>query len=160
MPITRGDPKNPEFIYRKLCILTFLYISHLQNTLPLMHYMYRDFFPLLKAVFELMDFDAFQCFHCFFFVLHLYWWNVSLSGLFSTRETKKVTQGKIGWVGRVGHQGYAVLDQKLLNTQRDVGKCTRKKTHHKMGKCIERIFKKIHWSQTHPLTTTPAGTLI
>ena len=66
MPITRGDPKNPEFIYRKLCILTFLNISHLQNTLPLMHYMYRDFFPLLKAVFELIDFDAFQCFHCFF----------------------------------------------------------------------------------------------
>ena len=31
-----------------------------------MLYMYRDFFPLLKAVFELIDFDAFQCFRCFF----------------------------------------------------------------------------------------------
>ena len=29
-----------------------------------------------------------------------------------------------------------------------------------MGKRIERVFKKIHWSRTQPLTTMPAGALI
>ena len=40
-------------------IVTCLNFSHLQSPLHLMQYTYRDFFPLFKTVFELVDFDAF-----------------------------------------------------------------------------------------------------
>ena len=39
---------------------------------------------------------------------------------------KKVTRGETGWIRRMGHGGHAVFGQKLLNTQRGVGRCTRK----------------------------------
>ena len=39
-------------------------------------------------------------------------------GFFSSKEIKKkIAQDEIGWRGRVGHRGLAVLGQKLLNTQ-------------------------------------------
>ena len=47
------------FIKNCVFILTYLNFSHLQTTLHLMKYTYLDFFPLLKTVFELIDFDAF-----------------------------------------------------------------------------------------------------
>ena len=56
----RGTQKTPEFIY-KTCvfILTCLNFSHLQSTLYLMQYTYQNVSPLLRTVFELVDFDAF-----------------------------------------------------------------------------------------------------
>ena len=54
--------------------------------------------------------------------------NISLWGLFSSRETKKVTQGKIRWLGRVGHRGQAIFSQKLLNTQCSLGRWAHKST--------------------------------
>ena len=37
---------------------------------------------------------------------------------------KNVAQGKVRWIGRVGHGGHAVFAQKLLNTQLSVGRYT------------------------------------
>ena len=91
-------------------------------------------------------FDAMHLLRHFFFTAqnsfwtHWFWWllvlllfvsllprqNVSIWGLFACVETKKVIQDKIGWMRRVGHRGPAILGQKLLNTQRAVGQCTRK----------------------------------
>ena len=60
-----------------------------------------------------------------FFVSPLpYWQNVSLWRLFSSGQTKNVARGEIGWIGRIGHGGYVVFGQKLLNTQRGVGRYT------------------------------------
>ena len=58
---TRGTQKTQNlFIKNCVVILTCLNSSHLQSTLPMMQYTYRDFFfPLLKTIFELVDFDAF-----------------------------------------------------------------------------------------------------
>ena len=58
--IYKGVPPKMEFICKK-CVftLTCLNFSHLQTTLHLMQYTYQDVFPLLRMVFELVDFDAF-----------------------------------------------------------------------------------------------------
>ena len=58
---TGGKPPKTEFIYLKNCafILTRLKFSHLQSTLHVMHTPTDMFFPLLRAVFGLVDFDAF-----------------------------------------------------------------------------------------------------
>ena len=72
------------------------------------------------------------------------------------KQKKKVTWGKIGWIGRVGYRykGHAIFDQKLLTTQPSVGGAH---INHEMSECIERLQKKkMHWSRTQPLTATPA----
>ena len=59
---------------------------------------------------------------------------------------------------KVGHGGHAVLGQKLLNTQRGVGRCACKSPIMKWANALSLQKKKIHWSQTQ-LLTKPAGTL-
>ena len=98
-----------------------------------------------------------------FFVSPLpHWQNVSLWGLFSSKEInkKKVAQREIGWIERMGYWGHAIFSQKLLNTQHGMGRCTCKSPIMKRGNALKESSKKIHWSQMQPLTTTPAGTLI
>ena len=70
-------------------ILTCLNFSHLQNTLYLMQQTYWDDFPLLKTVFELINFDDFLVPLPFFVSLFPHQQNISLWGLFSSRETNK-----------------------------------------------------------------------
>ena len=84
--------------------------------------------------------------------------NISLWGLFSSRKTtttKKVTQGEIRWIGRVGYGGHAILGQKLLNTQHGVGRCAPKSPIMRWANMLKESSKKIHWSLSQPLTTTP-----
>ena len=57
--IRAGDPKQPGFVYKKSGIPTCFNLSHLLSPLPLMQCTFRDLFPLLQTVFELMDLDAF-----------------------------------------------------------------------------------------------------
>ena len=57
---TRGTPPKWNSIKNCVFILTCCNFSHLQSTVRLMQYTYRDFFPLLKTVFELVDFDVFS----------------------------------------------------------------------------------------------------
>lgn len=53
----QGEGKKPKFIYKTLCM--YSYMLQLQSTVYFMQHIYRDFFPLLRNVFELVDFDAF-----------------------------------------------------------------------------------------------------
>ena len=57
----KGDPENPEFIYKKLCV--YSYILKLQTPSKYSPFraihLLRLFFPLLKTGFELVDSDAF-----------------------------------------------------------------------------------------------------
>ena len=63
-----GEP--PKYnLFVKNFILTCFNVCHLQSTLYLMQYTYQGVFPLLKSVFELINFDAFQSFCCFLFYL-------------------------------------------------------------------------------------------
>ena len=59
-----------------------------------------------------------------------------LRTFFIRGDKNKVTQGEMGWIGRVGYGGRAVFGQKLLNTQHREGGCA-----HEMGKHVERVFK-------------------
>ena len=85
-----------------------------------MQYTYWDFFPLLKTVFELVDFDAFLVLLLFFVLPLLQQQNISFSGLFP-QGNKNVSWDEIRWIGRVGHGCDAVFVQKLLNTQSGIG---------------------------------------
>ena len=115
----RGYSSNGLYVLKK-CVyfLTCLNFSFLWIILHLMQYTYEDFFPLLlKTIFELIDFDAFSTLP-FFVSPFPYQQSVSLWG-----KLKEVTQGKIKWIGRVGHGSHAMFGQKLLNTQHGMGRC-------------------------------------
>ena len=101
----RGDQKNLNlFIKNCVFILTCLNFSHIQSTLHLMEYTYQDFFPLLKTVFELINFDAFWCVCHFLF--HLF----HISKMFPFEDfihlgkqtTKKATLNEMESIERVG----------------------------------------------------------
>ena len=54
-------PPSPQNLSIKSCVFILIYLNfrHLQSTLHLMQYTYIEMsFPLLKTVFELVDFDA------------------------------------------------------------------------------------------------------
>ena len=120
----------------------------------------KTFFSRLKTVSELIDFGAFWCF-CHFFVSSLpHWQDISLWGLFSPEETKKNSCWGRDQVNREGGtQGVMpvlVKNRRTLSAGRAGVLII---THREMGKCVKRVFKKIHWSQTQPLTTPPTSTL-
>ena len=79
-------------------------------------------------------------------------------GTFFIQGTKKVTRVGIRWIGRMGHGGHAVFDQKLLNDRCGVGRCARKSPIVKWANTLKGSSKKSHSSQKQPLTTMPAGT--
>ena len=63
-----GEPSKWNLLIKECAfILTGLNFSHLQSTLHLMQYTYWEVFSLLKTVFELVNFDAFQYFSYFLF---------------------------------------------------------------------------------------------
>ena len=78
-----------------------LNFSHLQRTPHLMQNTYRDFFSTAQNSFWTHRFGGCLVLLPFFISPLLLWQNVSLWGLFSSRETKKVTRGEVRWVGRV-----------------------------------------------------------
>ena len=158
----RGGPQKVEFIYKKLHIYSYMFKLHVTfkvlsiwcNT-PI-----KTFLLLLKTVLNsliLMPFcaSAVFCFISFTSAKHL-----SLRTFF-IQWNKKVTWGEIQWIGRVGHGDHAVIWPKTAAHSVQCGQVHSYIIYHKMGKCIERVFKKkIYWSQTQPLKTTPGGTLI
>ena len=122
----RRIQKIPQNLFIKYCvfILTYLNFSYLQSTLHLMQYTHQDVFSTAHS-----SFWTHQCWCLLvllpFFVLPLpHQQNISLWGLFSSKQTKKVAGGKIEWIEKVGHWGHAIFGQKLLNTQSNVGSCT------------------------------------
>ena len=150
-----------------------LNFSHFESTLRLMQFTYQDFFSLPKTVFELVNFDAFYCFCCFFVSCLLPWQNVSLWGLFSPRGTNKQTNKQKGhsgqaWVNREGGaEGLRHFGHKLLDTQRGVGPCSCKSPIMKWGNASKESSKKLieaerslsqhqlaHWYRWVPRTVT------
>ena len=100
--------------------------------------------PLLKTVFELVDFDAFLCFcHFFCFTSSPSEKHFSLrTFLHPGKQTQTSLLGR-DWVNEVGvveHGGHAVFSQKL-NTQRSVGKCIRKSPIMKWANTLKNLQK-------------------
>ena len=147
-------------------MLTCLNSSHLERTRHLMQYTYQDVFLLLKTVFELVNFDACStavfCFtsstsaKCF-----------PLRTLFIRGHTQKVTQGEIGWIGRVGHRGHAVF--LIKNCWKcGVGKCPRESPVMKWANALKESSERfteaerslspqrqlMHWYRWVPRTLT------
>ena len=117
----RGGPKPPEFIYKKLSILTCLNFSHLQSTHCLMQYIHQDFFSTAQNSFWNCRFWCLLALLPFF--VHLF----HIGKMFPCKDffcpgkqQKKVAQGLMGWIGRVGHRCHAVLVQNCwtLSAQR------------------------------------------
>ena len=130
---TRGrGPKKPwdSFIKNSVFIFAHLNFCHLQSTFHLRYYTYQDFFPQLKTVFELVDFDAFQCFCHFLFHLSHISKMLPFEDFFhlgKQNKSNKQTDKMLGqdWVNReAGAQRSSPFWQTLLNTQHGVGRCT------------------------------------
>ena len=73
-------------------------------------------------------------------------------------KQRKVTRGKIRWLGRLRHGGHAVFGQKLLNTQLGVSRCARKPPRMKRANTLKEASKTIHRSWTQDLTAMPLHT--
>ena len=95
----------------------------------------KMFFPLLKTVFELFDFDSFGFCHCFFcFLFFVFVFCITSSTLakrfllrtFFISRNKKICLRRDQVNREHGAWGYAVLGPKLLNTQCSVGRCAPK----------------------------------
>ena len=158
---TRGTIKPSEFIYKKLCIYSYMVIQLPSKFCPC------DVIHLSRLFSTAQNSFWTHWFWCLLvllpFFVHLFHNSkmFPFEDIFSTRETnKKIAQGELGWIGRVGHGGHVIFGQKLLNTQCSVGRCTRKSPIMEWANMVKESSKEIHWSWTQPLTTTPAGTLI
>ena len=140
---TRGNAKKWNlFIKNCVFILTCLSFSHLQSTIDSMQYTYRDFFPLLKTVFELIDLVSFTASAIFCFNSSPLAKCFPLRTFLTLGNKKKSHLGR-DWVNRkVGHRGHAVFGQKLLNTQSGMGRCTRKSPIMKWANVLKAPSKK------------------
>ena len=109
---TKWGHKKRQNLFIKNCVfvLTCLNFRYLQSNLHLTQYTYGDFFLPLKTVFELVDYDALVLLN-FLFHLFRHQQTVPLQRLLPPGKQKKVSQGKIWQMGRVGHRGYAVFGQ-------------------------------------------------
>ena len=123
----KGDPKNPKFIFL-LCFYSYTF--------------------KLQSPSKYSPFDAIHWSRCFFhsskqFWTHQFWCllvflpffvsplpqlqNISLWGLFSSRETKKkLSRASLGKKEGWGIGSHTVFGQKLLTTQCGVGRCAHK----------------------------------
>ena len=157
-----GGPPTLEFIYKKVCIYFNMFkLRSPSKYSPFDEYTYEDIFShcskqfLNSSILMLFSAPAIFCFTSSISAKCFLW------GHFSSRETKKkVTQGKIGWIRRLGNGGNAVFGKKLLNTQCSVSRYASKSPIMKWANTLKKSSKKIHLSQIQHLTTPPAGTLI
>ena len=155
---TWGGTQKMEFIYKKLCIYSYMFkLKSPSKYSPSDVHTYWDIFPTAQNslnLFILMPFNVFA------FLFHLFCISkmFPFEDFFHQGTKKKVSQGKIGWIGRVGYGHHAVLGQKLLNSQHSVDSSACKSPIMKWANAL--VFKKIRWSRMQPLTTMPAGTLM
>ena len=121
MCVYEGGPQKLEFIYKKLCIYSScLSFSHIPSPLHLMQHAHGDIFPTAQNSFWTRQFWCLLEHAPFIFT------SSTLANYFPLRTFfhQKIAQGEIGWLGRVGHGGYAFFGQNLL------------------GKCIKRVLTK------------------
>ena len=99
------------------------------------------FFPLLKTVFELINFDDFQCFYRFLF--HLFHIKTHpLEDFFHPRKQQKESFGVRSGEWRGWAQGSCRLWSGNAGHSAWCGQLCSSITHHAMGKHAERVFKK------------------
>ena len=82
--------------------------------------------------------------------------NVSLWGLFSSRETKVARGERLNRGGEAQRSYY--FWSKTAEHSGGVGRCACKSPIMKWANSL-KVFKKIQWRSTPPLTTSPASTL-
>ena len=159
--LVRGDPKNPRIYLLKNCvfILTCLNFNHLQSILHLMQYTNWDFFPTAQGSFPTC------CFWCLLVLLLFFCFTSSTSANHFSLRTFFFWENKshLGW-DQVNKEGRTwescCFWSKSAEHSVQCGQVHSYIIHHEMGKHVERVFKKIHRSQTQPLTILPACTLI
>ena len=75
-----------------------------------------------------------------------HWWKISLWGISSPGATEKNLSGQ-DWVNREGGAwGSCYFWLKTAEHSAWCGQVLSQITHHEIGKSIERVFKKLHWS--------------
>ena len=158
----RGDPKNPEFIYKKLCIYSYMFklqSPSRSSPFPPMH-LSRGFSPAQNSFWTRWFWCLLVLLPCFCFTSSTLTEHFPLRTFSSGQknQNKKHCLGQ-DWVNREGGD-LAVFGLKLLNSQRGVGRCVRQSPFMKWANALEESSKRIHWSWMQPLTTTPAGALI
>ena len=161
MPIAdmRGTQTWNLFMKNCICILPCLNFNHLQSTLHWCNTPIETVFPLLKRVLNSLILMPFSAYAIFCFTSSTLAKHLPLKTFFIWGNKKKVTGWD--WVNReLGHGGHAIFGQKLMNTQHTVSQCTHKSPIVKWANALKESSKEIHLSQTQPLTTPPAGTLI
>ena len=82
------------------------------------------FFPLLRTVFELVDFDAFYCFCCFLFHSSTWAKPFPLRTFFHPGKQKKPLGVRLGEQSHRGQADHVLFGHNLLETQLSVGRCT------------------------------------
>ena len=155
-----GDPKPPKFIYKKLCIYSYMFkfqSPSKYSPCDAIHLWWlfstaeNSFWP--HQCWCLLVFSAVFCLTSSMLAKHF-----PLSTFFKFWETK-ITGSEWDQVNReVGHRDHAIFGQKWLNIQHSVGKCACKSPTMKWANEMKRSSKNLHWSLTQPLTTMPAGT--
>ena len=157
----RGKPKNWGFIYKKLCIYSYMFQVQSPSQ-------YSPFDAIhLSRLFSTTKNSFWTCwFWCLlvllpFFVSPLHIGKTFVfEDFFHLGKQKKVAWGEMGWIGRVGPGDHAGFFGQKWNTQHGVGRCAHESLIMKWANLLKVFKTKIHWSWTQPLTTPPAGTLI
>ena len=127
--IQEGTQKT-EFIYKKLCIYSYMFKLQSPSKYSPFDaiYLSRPFFHCWKQCLNsliLMPFSVSAIF-CFTSSTSAKCLPLRTFCIQGNKQTKKVAQGKIRWIGRLGLETHAGFSQKLLNTQHSVGRCARK----------------------------------
>ena len=125
-PIWGGTQNKLEFIYKKLYI--YSYVFKLQSTSKyspfdaihpwrLFSHCSKQFLSLWILVpVVLLLFFLFVCLFHFFHISKIF----PFEDFFHPGKQKRVAQGEIRWIGRVGHRRHAIFGQELRNTQHGV----------------------------------------
>ena len=117
-----GRPPKPG-IYLKICvfILTYLNFSHLQSILHLMQSIHLlRLISTAQKFFNLLILMLFSASAILFHLFHIDK-TFPFEDFFHPRKQKKLLRASLGW--GMGFMPF-IFGQKLLNTQRGVGRCT------------------------------------
>ena len=161
-----NPPKRNLFIKKYVFILTHLNFSHLPSTLHFIQYTSRLFSTAQQFLNSSisMPVSAFDVFH---FTSSTMAKHFPLRTFFHQGNKKRVVLGEIKQMGRMGRaQGHAIFGQKLLNTQRNVGRHAHKSLIMKWANVLEESSQKfpeaerscsqqcqlVHWYRCVPRT--------
>ena len=150
---TRREPKNPEFIYKKLCIYSYMFkFQSPSKCSPFDAVNLSRCFPHGSKQFWTIDFDNILCFTSstsakLFHLRTLFIWG------------NKKCHLRQDWVNREGRAwGSCCFWSKTADYW--VGRYTCKSPIMKWANTLKESSKKNSLQQIQPLTTPPAGTLI